>query len=88
MRLKWLAKAREIFVNDNIDIVKAKKFLAVKNLSWYCMNKMTTLKKGTLKDILVGDADVKDTFNKVIDDFINYKGEAEQVVILVLANLL
>ena len=36
------------------------------------MNKMTTLKKGTLKDILVGDADVKDTFNKVIDDFINW----------------
>ena len=67
-----LAKAREIFVNDNIDIVKAKKFLQQAKTGVIDMNKMTTLKKGTLKDILVGDADVKDTFNKVIDDFINW----------------
>ena len=67
-----LAKAREIFVNDKIDIVKAKKFLQQATTGVIDMNKMITLRKGTLKDILVGDADIKDTFNKVIGDFINW----------------
>jgi len=67
-----IAKAREIFVNDKIDIDKANKFLKQAVSGVMDMKKMISMKTGTLRDLIVGDSDVKEVFDDVIMDFMNW----------------
>jgi len=67
-----IAKARELFVNDDIPILDAKRFLQVAQTGVIDMNKLILQSKGTIDQFVVKDPVVKRVYDKVVDDFINW----------------
>ena len=67
-----IAKARELFVNDDIPILDAKRFLQVAQAGVIDMNKLILQSKGTIDQFVVKDPVVKRVYDKVVDDFINW----------------
>jgi F0F1-type ATP synthase delta subunit len=67
-----VAKARELFVNDEIPINDAKTFLEIAQTGVIDMNKLVKKSNGKIDEFVVKNSVVKRVYDKVIDDFINW----------------
>jgi hypothetical protein len=67
-----IARARSIFLNDEIPIEEAKRFLEVAQTGVIDMIPMVKKSKGKLDQFVVNDPVVKRVYAKVIADFINW----------------
>lgn len=67
-----IARARSIFLNDEIPIEDAKRFLEVAQTGVINMTAMVKKSKGRLDQFVVNDSVVKRVYVKVVNDFINW----------------
>ena len=67
-----IAKARELFVNDDIPILDAKRFLQVAQTGVIDMNELVKKSRGKIDEFVVNDPVVRRVYAKVVDDFINW----------------
>lgn len=67
-----IAKARSIFLTDEIPIEDAKHFLEIAQIGVIDMTAMVNKPEGLIDEFVINDPVVKRVYDKVIDDFINW----------------
>ena len=82
-----IARARSIFLNDEIPIEEAKRFLEVAQTGVIDMIPMVKKSKGKLDQFVVNDPVVKRVYAKVIADFIKKSLRVSEIINLKLAHI-